>query len=477
MKHITFSLLVLFITMGLTAQTQKEETCHFGITFEISNNPCWGYGEPVILSVEPFSPAEKAGIKPGDIIMEINGTATYLRDYKTIASWLFDTFSPSAVFTIRNMDTYFKEYELGRKCEEISSLSESAMASAFSMYSVEDTQERGFSIPAQILNNKNVDYSDYHTFNFIIDPDAPEIDKEIMAIIEKALLQKGLTRSVNDPDMMVQTYYTYQPNTKYDATRSANIDQYIWRYDSRTEQMIKLPILSGNAAAQSYGRYMLEYGIRFFDRKYVDPTKLTQIWDCQVVEYLSNKYSLEEYARIHTPLLLMNFPYTTNTNSVNYVVSYKKYNYTGISLDVNDMKRITNVDEASPAYLAGIRTGDILKKIGDMKFNVSKDELTNGYKRFIIETMKYRDEKTRFTDANGYPDCMYWDKYEYKKVAKSFEKSIYVPNFSYLYNFNKYVVENPPARLLFEVETRRQKRSFEVKPEVRSSVLVRIKYN
>ncbi len=69
----------LFITTSalyLNAQN-KEQTCHFGITFEISNNPNWGYGEPVVLSVEPYSPAEKAGIK----VVQTNVGDRYVLEY------------------------------------------------------------------------------------------------------------------------------------------------------------------------------------------------------------------------------------------------------------------------------------------------------------------------------------------------------------------------------------------------------------
>lgn len=240
--------------------------------------------------------------------------------------------------------------------------------------------------------------------------------------------------------------------------------------------MVLLPILSGEqSTVETAGQFALGLGIRFFDRKYIDPTQLTQIWDCHSVEYLSSKYSLEEYARIHTPLILMTFPYQTNTNSVNYVVSYKKYNYTGLHFSADDLKRITDVDEDSPAFRAGLRGNDVVTKIGDIKFNSTKSELTNAYKRFIIETMKFRDVSTRFTDANGYADCMYWDKYEYNKIAKEFKKDIYLPNFSYLYGFEKYVDSEYKGVIPFEVQTRKQKRSFTVKPEVRTAVNIRIK--
>lgn len=475
MKKILLSLLIAVFTLNLNAQT-KEQTCHFGITFEISNNPSWGYGEPVVLSVEPFSPAEKAGIKPNDIIMEVNGVATYLRDYKTIASWLFNESTTEVTFTIRNLNTYFSEYRLSRQCNEIGSLSESELATSFSFYSLEDTNERSFVLPLQVQPNPNIDYSDYHTFDFLVDNNAPAIDGEISAIIEKALNDKGLTRDRKDPDIIIQTYYSYQPNLKHNAALTPKSQLRSWRFDPRTKTMVNLPILSGTeSAVQVEGQYTLELGIRFFDKKYVEPNQLTQIWDCHATEYLSEKYSLEEYARMHTPLLMMNYPYSANKTSVGYLVDYKRYNYTGFHISTDDMKTITNVDANSPAYHAGIRGGDIIKRIDDQKMDVTKDELTNAYKRFLIETMKYRNPDTRFTDANGFTDCMFWDKYKYDNIAQEFKKSIYMTYFSYLYNFQKYVTPNPPSKLMFEVETRKQRRFFGVVPEIRSSVTIEIK--
>lgn len=475
MKNLILAFLFITTSTFYLSAQNKEQTCHFGITFEISNNPNWGYGEPVVLSVEPYSPAEKAGIKVGDIIMEVNSTATYLRDYRTIAAWLFDSTEDNTYFTIRNLNTYFKEYKLNRQCNEVGSLSESDLATSFSFYSLEDTNERSFVLPAQVTTNENVDYSDYHTFDFITEPGVPEIDSQITSIIEKNLRDRGLTRDTEDPDIIIQTYYSYQPNPKYNAARSISQSK-TWRYDPNDQKMILVPFLSGdNKEAGFEGRYMMELGIRFFDKKYIDPEKLTQIWDCRAIEYLSDEYSLAEYTRIHTPLLMMNFPYSDNKISIRYVVSYMKYNYTGIHISSDDMKTITNVDQGSPAYLSGIRSGDILKKVQNSKFNVTNDELTNAYKRFIIETMKYRDVNTRFTDANGFTDCMFWDKYQYDQIAKEFKNNIYLPNFSYLYNFNRYVSTNASDRISFETQSRNQKKSYTIVPEVRSSVRVQIK--
>ncbi|MFR9165877.1 MAG: hypothetical protein ACLVKO_06560 [Dysgonomonas sp.] len=147
----------------------------------------------------------------------------------------------------------------------------------------------------------------------------------------------------------------------------------------------------------------------------------------------------------------------------------KKYNYTGICYNIDDFKTITDVAVNSPAYKAGIRGGMVVNKIDDKKFNSSKNEILNGYKRFITETMKYRNPGTRFTDANGFPDCMYWNTKDYKEVSKAFDNDIYVTVFDYLYNFEKYV--SSKSNQTITVETKSNK--YRVIPEIKEEVSIR----
>lgn len=476
MKKITLVLfLISTIVLGVNAQS-KGRLCDFGITFEISNNSSWGYGEPVVLSVEPFSPAAKAGIKIGDIIMEVNGAATYLRNYPTIASWLLDASSSDIKLTVRNVDTYFKEYEIQRNCKSADALNEFRLADAYSFYSLEDTNDRAFSLPVIVDPNINVDFSDYRTFDFLKEETSvPDIDYYINSQIEKALLGRGLVRDSKDPDIIVQTYYTYQPNLKHNSS-SYNKSLYSWRYDSETQEMVKLPILSADDVnAEAKGQYILELGIRFFDKKYINKDKMTQIWDCRSREFLTEDFDIQEYARIHAPLLMMQYPYSLAKTTAKYLVSKKGFNYTGLNFDSKDIARITDVDANSPAYQAGIRPGDRILKIGKIKFDYTSDDLEKAYRRFIVESMPLRNPKTRFIDANGFPDCMYWSINRYSEVAQLFQKeSIYAPCFSYLYAFNKYISgENPPKVLDIEVKSQGQRKQVRVTPQIQRSVVIK----
>jgi len=454
------------------AQSYNQQ-CLLGVNFEISTNPCWGYGEPVVLSVDPGSPADKANIKPGDIIMEVNKTATYLRNYQTIASWLTDNTSQDVSFTIRNLNTYFKEYQLSRKCISKKAIGEADLAELFAFYSLENTQERAFTIPLKVITNKNTDYSDYHTFDIMKDPNVPsqDIDNYINSQIEKALTDKGLTRKTDNPDFVVQTFYSYQPNLKYNPANSQSTVKQSWRYDSQNKKMVLLPILPGDyPSAEREGQFLLELGVRFLDNKHIDENNYTQIWEATATEYVTSQYTLGEYAQIHLPLIMMQFPHKTDKTQAKYIVDFKRYYYTGIYYNMDDMKTITDVDPDSPAYIAGLRSGMVVDKINDQKFNFTKDELTNGYKRFITETMKYRDAKTRFTDANGFKDCMYWDKKKYNDIRNIFIKSnkIYMPVFSYLYGFESYIAADNARSISLETRIK----TYSIIPEMHSSVSI-----
>lgn len=477
MKKILFICFtfLLFTANNISSQVY-DKNCYFGFTFEVSDNYNWGYGELIITAVEPNSPAEKAGIKVNDIIMEINGKATYLRDNQTIANWLFgDMYAPTVTFTIRNMNTYFKEYTLYRECVATNSVNERDLSKIFSFYSLENTNQRTFDLPLRVEPRNEVDFTDYHTYDFYTDgKPVPAIDAQITALLEKDLQSKGLVRDTNDPDIVVQVYYSYEPNPKFTGLNNPNANANVWRYDTDKERMIPFPFYdSNNNKKEDLSQFIIQYGFSFYDRKYIDAPNLTQIWDCNIKDYLSKKFTLEEYVRVHTPLMLKQFPYTTKKVGAKYNIDFNKYNYTGLHFDADDLKTVKDVDMDSPAYEAGIRPGYVINKINNKKFDHTKESLSDGYMLFISETMVYRDQNTRFTNAEGYADCMFWNTAYYTDIAKDLNKSKYTPQFSYLYDFEKYINEKGGGDIIIEAWDGMQNRVFRVTPEIRNSILIK----
>ena len=135
---------------------------------------------------------------------------------------------------------------------------------------------------------------------------------------------------------------------------------------------------------------------------------------------------------------------------------------------MNDLKTVVSVDPGSPAEKAGILPGDVVRNIQGKPFNhKSSGELTNGYRRFLSETMSLRDQNTRYTDAKGFENCMFWDVAKYPAVAKAIGNNRrYKSAFSYLFGFNQYIDWDTPKVINVDVIRRGKRISFAVTPQL-----------
>ena len=471
MSRIVSIIILSFLILQINAQTSST-VCRAGFAFEISNNPNWGNGEPVIINITPGSPAERAGLKLNDIILEVNRQGTYLKPHHTIKAWMLDNDESDIEISIRNLETDFRTIRIEKDCRSRNGIDESKLAPVFAFYSLEDVQNRTFHIPMKITTNENAVFSDYRTFDFApVEDGTPAIDARISAIFERMLRERGLKRDQNDPDFIIQTFYSYQSNPSYnDNPSNAKNDIPHWRFDIKNNKMVKLPLFSPTEVVKdSDVPYFLEFGYRFYDRKFVEPGEMIQIWECEVKERVKSNYGLENYLETNLPLILLKYPYPGNMNLATYEVNFLQYNYTGLNYDIDNISRVAYVDANSPAANAGIKSGDIIKNIQGVKMSNNLKALTNSYRLFINETMSYRNPNTRYTDTNGYKDCMFWEVSEYNQVAKTLGKKSYQTAFSYLFNFNQYIDWDTPSTLSIDIERNRDKLNFDVKPEVYKS--------
>jgi hypothetical protein len=240
--------------------------------------------------------------------------------------------------------------------------------------------------------------------------------------------------------------------------------------------MIKIPVYSPSEAVRVDDiMFNLSFGFQFYDKKYIEPGQMTLIWESEVKERLSTNYGLENYLEMNLPLILLKYPYPGNLNLATYQVNHLKYNYTGISFDLNDLKTIVAIDTESPAAIAGLRPGDVVLKIQNQKFDHNSKALTQSYRLFIAETMQYRDRNSRYTDVNGFNNCMFWDVSQYHNVANALKDKRYKPAFAYLFNFNQYIDWETPRSITIEVERGDEKLSFEVFPKITVNSTISVK--
>lgn len=470
MKKVFNTFIILLLSVTVFSQ-DRPTTCNLGFSFKISNNPNWGSNEPIVTEVTPGSPAEKAGLKVNDIILEVNGNGTYLKPSHSIMSWLMERPSDMSI-SIRNFESSFKQMIIAKDCRLRNAISEVQLAPVFAFYSLEDVQDRKFVIPVKTTINPDADFFNYRTYDFAPSDDNSKVmDERINLIFTRVLSQLGLKRDTEDPDFIIQTYYSYQNNPLF-KPESLTLGTYplAWRFDTRNKRMVKIPVYDPVQPVKIDDvMYDLEFGYRFYDRKFIGAGKSMLVWESEVKEKLSGNYGLLDYLEMNLPLILLKFPNSSNLNMAAYHVRYSRYNYTGISYDLNDLKTVVSVDAGSPAALAGIRAGDVITKVRENSFNHDAQSLTACYRRFIAETMKYRDQATKYTDANGFQNAMFWDIAYYNTIAKEInDGKRYKSGFSYLFSFNQYINWNASPTINFEIERMNEKQVFEVKPVVTS---------
>lgn len=470
MKQILSTLIILLISVAVFSQNDQI-ICNLGFSFKISNNPNWGNSEPIVTEVTPGSPAEKAGLKVNDIILEVNGNGTFLKPSHTVMSWFMEKPSDMSI-SIRNFKSSFKSMSIAKDCRLRNGLSEAQLAPVFSFYSLEDVQDRKFIIPVKTTINPDADFFNYRTYDFAPSNESSRaLDERINLIFTRVLSQLGLKRDSEDPDFIIQTFYSYQNNPLFKAdSPTRGTYSGTWRFDTRNNRMVKIPVYDPTLPVKIDDvMYDLEFGYRFYDRKYTEPGKSMLLFESEVKEQLSDNYGLLDYLEMNLPLILRKFPYSGNLERATYHVKYSRYNYTGVNYDLNDLKTIVSVDAGSPAARAGVRAGDIVIKVQNHNFNHDAKSLTTSYRRFITETMKYRDQATKYTDANGFQNAMYWDITHYNNVAKEInDRKRYKSGFSYLFNFNQYIDWNTPNTINFEVDRNGEGLVFEVKPIITS---------
>ena len=472
MRRIFSFIVFSFILVQINAQSVPV-VCRAGFAFEISNNPNWGSGEPVIINITPGSPAERAGLKLNDIILEVNNKGTYLKPHHIIKEWMLDNDNSYIEISIRNLETDFKTIRIDKDCKSRNGIEESKLASVFAFYSLEDVQNRTFHIPMKITTHPKAVFSDYRTFDFAPAGDGtPDIDARISAVFERMLKKRGLKRDTEDPDFIIQTFYSYQNNPAFKQSSFTDKESVStnWRFDIEGNRMVKLPLFSPTEVVNnSEVPYFLEFGYRFYDRKHIDSEKMVMVWECEVKERVKSNYGLESYLEINLPLILLKYPYPGSMNLATYEVNFLKYNYTGISYNIDNIASVAYVDPNSPADNAGIKSGDYIRSIQGVKLNNDLKSLTTSYRQFINETMSLRNPNTRYTDTNGYKNCMFWEVGEYNQVSKTLNKKSYRTAFTYLFNFNQYVDWETPRSLSVEIERGKEKILFEVVPKVYKS--------
>jgi membrane-associated protease RseP (regulator of RpoE activity) len=469
MKKIIFLLIFLHGTFLAFSQGEMTSICHFGFTFEVSRQESWGYAKPVILTVTPNTSADAGGLKINDIIESIDGKSTEGQMIDTITFWLQNSLKEKVELKVSSLKEKNKDLTLTRYCRLSNAIVEKDLASVYSFYSLEDTQNRAFTCPFKTVADSKSNLLNFKTFGFSpVDPDNRKLETEINAVIRKSLEQKGLTYSAVNPDLVVQNYYSYNKNLNYRNSDNSDKLPLVNRYNVQTGNMEKLLIYFDPLIHPNQARYFLKLGIRLVDRK----ANQKVVWECEANELIqSGEYVLNTYAEFHIPLMLMQYPYIKSAETASFYYSCTKYNYTGINYNMDKLNEIIDVDYSSPAVKSELRPGDIIEKINGIKVNTKLKSVDSNYKQFIFRTMPLRDASTQFTNAEGFTKCMYWDKLKYAQIYDAFRKQEFSAVFSYLFYFEPYINLGGTNIITFSVIRGKEKEEIKVTPVVVTEVV------
>jgi hypothetical protein len=464
---------VLSFTFAANGFSQTQVVCRPGITYKISTNANWGKDRPVVTGIAPFSSAENSTIEVSDIIMSIDGADTENLSADEIDALLNPSGKENILLVVKNIANPEKQVMIKKQCKRANVITEEQLASAFNMFSLETEAERPFVCPFKtFVTPDRVDFTKYKTFAFTAADDGNEdLEDVINQSIELDLQRKGLTVDVDNPDIIVQTFYYLDKNPNFKGVNKIVTNkENNYRYDYEKNTMDKVPFLA-SSTPESEAAYLLQFGYRLVDQKEKQGRIL---WECEANELLDNPYKLEEYAKLNVPLMGMQYPMVKYERSLPIVASMKAYNYTGLNYDIEDLTKVVSVDKNSPAAEAGFKVGDVIEAINGINLEGDAGELSNDYKSFISKTMPLRNQETRFTDANGFPSCMFWDVSKYSDVASAVKKSD-SGAFSYLYYYAPYVNPSGNNTCVFDIKRGKQKFKISVQPVIKRSMRVELK--
>jgi hypothetical protein len=442
--------------------------CEYGFTYKISQQENWGYHKPIVLTVAPASSAAKAGLQPYDIIDQIDGKDTEGAIIETIEDWMYDINIDRMTVSVSNLGRSEKVMVLTKDCAYNDEVTEKSLADSHAFYSLEDVQKRIFICPFRTQTNRDAGLLSYKTFGFLpLDAKNWDMENTLCDALRTALREQGLIYEPNKPDLIVQTYYSFKNNPHYRFERNYEAPA-ACRYNVYLKTMQYLPLYDDpESIPLEQAAYTLQLGIQLVDRKQSEAGNTKIVWECEANELLQNNYNLEEYAKFHVPLMIMQFPYIYNNKQAKFLYQQTRYNYTGINYYLNDMELIIKVDEQTPAEKAGILGGDKVTKINSIVFNPNRNEAAEQYKQFIYHTFDLRDPRTLFTNVYGFTKCSYWDKLKYAQVNEAFRKQDFQPVFSYLFYFEPFINPSYTNKVTFDMVRGKRKIKATVWPEMK----------
>lgn len=458
------SMLVVGVSLSSGLSWADGLSCRHGLSWTISQNPAWGFGRPVVTRVLPYSAAEEAGFKAGDIIERIDGYATERLSPEQIIVLLQST---SKLHTLQtsNLNALHKKHILAYHCKPSGSLSERELAELFSLYSTEDASLEYVTYPYNYSYSTSFPLLSLQTYAFARPSFAGE--DQLNELIDEALKAKGLTPSAAS-DIVISTRYridTLDTDNDREVTGSVMAYDMSWRYDARAKELKPYPIYSQDKVGVSAAKYLMTLEVRMQSRQ-----SREIIWRCEAKDYLSEYLSVEDYAEQAIPTMLIGFPYAMQMNAPRLALRTLRYNYTGIIYDQRRLNKIIDIEDASPAMKAGLRPSDVILSINGLPIEgITPDEYLAQYFRTAEKLDRYRDRNLpALRSLVSQIPVSYWLVGRYNDIASVLGQAKSAAAFSYLFGFRAYTPAKEGKAIIYEVQRNRETYYVPIIPERRN---------
>lgn len=427
------ALVLLLVSLGSVAQnTPNKLRPKVGLEYQMSYNHNWGPDRPVVLSVEPGSPADKAGIKVGDIIEAVNGkNSIYLPEIDFIHILESGSAEPIEL-TVSNFGYHNRKVEL-RPAYPTSHWTEKKLAQAFGMYSLEDESEQKIAYPFDTGREWKSSFFGKKRFGMVEGSSYTDLDWKIRNVTKKTLEDKGMIYSEESPEMLVDFYYSVVENPTFDKHIASKSQLYSLRYTPYTSEVEAYPFLPMGTDKRA-ARQELTLGIRIYDM--TQEGKL--VWSCEATEWLTEEFPLDIYSELSVPMMLMQYPFIRYAYMPIIRIAQHRHYYTGLTYHRDDLTLIESVEEGSPAYQAGIRAGDRILSINSLPLS-SLESLSASYLAFMRDAYKYRDFRQTINLCSSELPAYRWNPYSYRNIRRSLRTPVYQSALSYLFAFRPYI--------------------------------------
>jgi hypothetical protein len=246
-----------------------------------------------------------------------------------------------------------------------------------------------------VLADTEKDFFNYHTFDFdYTSAEDPLLEKELFKVLEARLLQRGMVRDKNQPDILILMKFfsgqkeQYIPPQQIVSTRVQTI--YDWRWG-----LVPMPITQSNTqGGYTDVTYLSSISLKFLDAGRIKTSKLPPVlWSGSISQASKTKMPLVDKSDHLFGWLLMQFPYVETPNAeYNYSI---RYAYTGIIYNADDLRTIGDVIPGSPADAAGIKKGDEILEINDYKIHKKWSEVAAN-DRWLYMVYKYNQSGFRY---------------------------------------------------------------------------------